>query len=288
MKTLYLLLGAAAMSGVLFSCAGAPAAGGNTNVVEISDTGESTAKVTVTPEVHKYTVLRKPETVVFSYIDGSIDKTVSYEYDDMGRELLSEETDAQGDVLSIHKTFYEQGVISREEDYDARGLIGITVFETDSDGKIIRQVRQNEEGENVSFVSYEYDGDFLKTSTAYDSDEIPSLISVYSYRDGELESIEYRLPDGSEDARLMRTFENGRVTGEKVVLPDGSVETAREFEYTDGVLSGETQFSGTVKIKSVHYEYDENGNIIREVWSDRRGHEYEVIERSWLRFEISE
>ncbi|MCK5736112.1 MAG: hypothetical protein KAH21_06510, partial [Spirochaetaceae bacterium] len=131
-----------------------------------------------------------------------------------------------------------------------------------------------------------YNGDLLISSIAFDENEIPNMNSLYSYQDGELLSIEYQLPDGSEEARLERTIENGLVREERVLLPDGSVETSREFDYSDGRLTSETYYSNNVKIKSVQFEYDDKENISREVWSDRKDREYEVIERSWKQFEM--
>jgi len=283
MKSLFFPAALTALSVVLISCAGGPA--GEVNATRDTAALENTA---VTEETVQVETVWKPETIVYSYIDGTVDKTIRYSYDDAGREILSEDYDGQGELQNSYKSQYADGVLQRKETFDGANMIGITLYEADDDGNLTSILKQDTEGNTLSIVNNTYEGSLLKTSTAFDAEGIPSLKSIYTYQDGELLGVEYQLPDGTLDARMERTFENGLPVKEQLVLPDGSVESARDFAYENGVLSGETQYAGTMKIKTAAYEYDGNGKLIRETWSDRSGKAYEMIEHSWISFEISE
>jgi len=283
MKNLYFLTALTVLFVMLVSCAGGPA--GDVSVVQDTEAVENTAVVEDTVQVE---TIWKPETIIYKYIDGTVDKTISYSYDNEGRELISEEYDGQGELQNSYKSQYADGKLQRREAFDGANLIGVTLYETDENGNITSILKQDTEGDTLSIINNTYEGSLLKTSTAFDAGGIPSLKSIYSYQDGELLGIEYQLPDGTLDAKLERSFENGRPVKEQVVLPGGSVESARDFVYEGGRLSGETQYAGTMKIKTAAYEYDDNGNLIRETWSNRSGKEYEVIEHSWISFEIGE
>lgn len=230
----------------------------------------------------------KLESVVFKYVDGTVDKTVLYTYDDEGRLLKSEESNSRGAILYKRDIRYKLGELFSEEMSDSSGPISLTLYELDDNGNITAQIKQDPRGEVLSIISFSYDNGLLVKTTASDAFGNTIMVSEYGYQDGSVTLVSYKLPDGTEDARFERILDNGRVTMEKTTLADGTVETERSFEYKGDLISGETHYAGTVKIKSVMYKYDENGNIIHEIWSDREGNNYEVIERTWKRFEIVE
>ena len=62
----------------------------------------------------------------------------------------------------------------------------------------------------------------------------------------------------------------------------------KKFEYDGDNVISETYYAESQKSKSVHYEYDSSGNVVRESWRNRLGKEYEVIEKKWILFEIDE
>ncbi len=280
MKTLYAVSAVSLLIITLISCAGGPAD-------SIQREAEPENAVVEEAAVQMLTIWR-PDSVVFKYIDGTIDKTIKYSYDEMGNELLSEEYDGTGELLYSYKSHFNQGVLISKEVYDSSRLTGTSLFEIDGNGNISRIVKQDANGDIQSIVINSYQEDILMSSSTYDSNEVPNLKMIYSYQGDVLAGIEYQLPDGRVDVRLLRIIENGLPVEEKMVLSDKSVESSRSFKYENGVLRAETQYAAMMKIKSVEYDYDNNGNRIRETWSDRSGNEYEVIERNWTSFEISE
>jgi len=283
MKTLNFFLAVFAVLILFMSCAGGPA----DSVLQDEPISESEAVENETDTVKVITIW-KPELIVYKYVDGTIDKTIRFSYDRMGNELQKDEYDGKGELLNTYKIQYDQGNLLNMEVSDAGGIVSKTLFEADNQGNILSEVKQDAKGNILSIIKKIYIGNELVSSTAFDANEIPSLKSVYSYQDNELQSIEYQLPDGSLDARMERSFENGVAVKEQVLLADGTVETARTYSYADNLLVGEVQFAGTIKIKSAAYEYDDNKNMIRETWSDRKGNDFEIIEHSWISFEINE
>ena len=175
-----------------------------------------------------------------------------------------------------------------EELFDRFGPISLTQYELSDNGHVIEQIKQDSRGEVLSIFSLSYNDGLLVKTTARDVFGNTQMVSEYSYEDGLVILVQYILPDGTEDARFERILENGRVSMERTTLPDGTVVIARLFEYMGNLISSETHYAGTDKIKSATFDYDENGNVIREIWSDRAGNDYEVIERTWKRFEIVE
>ncbi len=275
MRNFYFTLGMIMLL-VLASCAGTPA----------EDT--SAPELTVETVSADPVLIWKPDSVVFRYVDGTVDKTVMYTYDDEGRLLKSEDFDSRGTLLFKRQITYKQGDLISEELSDRFGPISLTQYELGDNGHVIEQIKQDSRGEVLSIISLSYNDGLLVKTTARDAFGNTHMVSEYSYQDGLVILVQYILPDGTEDARFERILDNGRVSMERTTLPDGTVEIARLFEYMGNLIYSETHYAGTDKIKSATFNYDENENVIREIWSDRAGNDYEVIERTWKRFEIVE
>jgi len=186
MKTLYFAAGMAVLTVVLFSCAGGPAE----EVSPVPD-AEPVEETAAAEEPVQLETVWKPAAVVSMYIDGTVDKTVNYTYDDEGRELLSEEYDGQGELLHSYKSQYDGDNLQRREAFDGTALISISLYEVDENGNVISIVKQDPEGNTLSIINNTYEDSLLHTSTAMDAAGIPSLKLVYTYQDGELLSIEY-------------------------------------------------------------------------------------------------
>lgn len=262
----------------LISCAGNPVE--DQSAVEIAEIIEAS------PESSEPTVtVWKPLELISSYIDGTVDKTVMYSYSDDGRLLKSIERDGRGNLL-LEKTFeYESGFLVKETSSDLSGPISMTLYNLDKDQLVDEQVKKDPQGTILTVVRFEYDGELVKRATASDGSGIPLLITEYQYQDGQIVSVLYKTASGAEEARFERALENGVIVQEQTVLPDGSIETAREFLYEDGMNIETVHYAGDSMVKTTALAYDDYGNIILEVWSDRNGKEYSVIERSWIQFE---
>ena len=264
----------------MISCAGAPQDGtstmsdGSGAIIE-SEAVQSTSEV-----------IWKPDLEEIKFIDGTIDKLVEYRYDEDGRILEIAEKDSRNEPLNIRTYKYESGVLIEQTMSDQFGPVSITRYENDSVGNPLREVKQDAKGLVLSVVSYTYDDGRVTESIAADGQGTPHLIARYTYDGNFVIQVDYLLPGGKEEARFERTLMGGRPVEEKTILPDGSVETARSFTYQGDLLVEEIHYAGSMKLKSVRYDFDGNGNIIRETWSNKTGREYEIVERRWQRFEL--
>ncbi|MDF1567445.1 MAG: hypothetical protein RQ801_13820 [Spirochaetaceae bacterium] len=231
-------------------------------------------------------ILWKPALEIFSYIDGTVDRRIEYEYDDTGRILKSLESDGRGNIVEIREYDYDGENLIGRRNFDEGGLVSRTEFVLNSQGLAVKEINRDAEEQIRSMISYEYDNGKIVRSVALNASEVPQLQSDYSYEGKMLSSVEYSLPGGNLEARFERTFQNTRVIEEKTYLPDGSVETGKRFEYDGNFLIGEIYFSGNSKSKSVDFQLDDQGNIVRETWRNRNDRIFEVVDRTWLSFEI--
>jgi antitoxin component YwqK of YwqJK toxin-antitoxin module len=281
MRKSFFLIGTIIVFILLASCAGTPA------VVETTGSGSpdsvETTDAVETDSGSQY--VWKPATAIYKYVDGTVDKTIKHSYDDDGNLLKSVDTDSRGRTLYEQIFEYREGYLVTETMSDQFEIVSITSYELDSAGLIEKQIKQDARGKVVSIRSFEYDGETLTSTTAGDGNGTPFLIIEYDYQDGILVFAEYKLPDGTTDGSFERVLEEGLVTREDTMRPDGSVTSSKLFKYDKDRIVEEAQYIGDLKFKSAEFAYDQNGNIINEVWSDQNGENYEIIERSWLQFE---
>lgn len=278
MRKFLLPSGALIVFFALISCAGAPIEDENTALPS-----EATAASVAAEEIS--VPIWKPAELTSSYVDGTVDKTVVYSYGNDGRLLQTIDSDGRGNTLLEQAFEYKNGYLVKETASDSTGPISITLYDLTKDNQVETQIKQDPLGNVLSVVRYEYDGELIKSAVASDGSGVPLLITEYQYLDNEIATVLYKTSSGIEEARFERIMENGMLVREHTVLPDGSVETAREYLYEDGINTEVIFFTGASKSKARALSYDGNGNIIREVWSDRSGREYNVIERSWVQFE---
>ncbi len=279
--SLYILAGMMALA--MVSCAGTPPQAADERASETpGDAGTASAPV------EKNVMIQKVAGETVMSPDGTVDKEVEYSYNESGRLADIVEHDGRGELLSERRFSYSDGALTRKEESDVYGLVSVTLYENNSSSQIVREEKQDAKGTSLSVVTYEYADGRLAKSVASDGEGVPQLSAEYDYQGDVLVTVRYLLPGGKEDARFIRTVENGVLVEEKTILPDGSVESGRRFEYSDGILVSEELFSGTSVTRSVRYDYDADGNIIRETWSNRNGRDFEVVERRWITVEVKE
>ena len=256
---------------VLISCAGAPP------VPEVEES-EPRAAAVETPAEPVWKIAG--ETV--GSPDGIIDKEIGYTYDSNGRLQEISEQDGRGELLYLRRYGYRNGLLTEVSMEDRNGPVGVTVYEHSPEGRVVSETRLNAEGEVLSKVTYAYENGHIARTVAADGSGIPQLTAVYSYEGDLVAGVTYLLPGGSEEARFERVFESGRAVLEQTLGPDGSVENGKRLEYDGDMVAGEEYFTGSSVTKRVRFDYDSNGNIIRETWTNRGGRDYEVVERRWI------
>ena len=279
MKSMILKILAGILIPVLVSCAAAPPA--DEEVVSAPEPQEA-AVIEENGPVWKIA----GETV--GSPDGIVDKQIEYTYSAEGRLAEISEHDGRGELLYLRQFRYEDGILVGMVMSDRFGPVSSTIYENDANGLVVRETKQDANGENLSIVTYSYDNGRVSRTVAADGSGIPQLTAEYTYNGDIVAAVAYLLPGGSEEARFERVLESGRPVLEQTVLPDGFVENGKRLEYDGDMLVEEEHFSGGSVIKRVRFDYDSHGNVTRETWTNRSGRDYEVVERRWIQVEEKE
>jgi antitoxin component YwqK of YwqJK toxin-antitoxin module len=229
--------------------------------------------------------LWKPASEVFTYTDGTIDRKITRVYDAEGNLTAVKETDGKDNLLYFREYSRRDGVLVSLQVSDKAGPVSITLYKSDSAGRIVEEVSQGSNKAVLSRLTHRYVGDYLAETVAQDGGGKINLLLLYEYKDGELDRLEYRTAQGTLEATFRRISEGGKVISEQTIVSDGLVETERSFIYSGDRIAGESHFSMGVPVKSVRFEYDGNGNIVREIWADRAGRDYETVSRDWIGIE---
>lgn len=283
MKAFSLTVFAGILILALVSCAGAPES--DTGTVPETSGESDPVEITEDDSPAEPVSIWKAEWETTMSPDGTVDKNIEYRYDESGNLSRISEHDSRDELLYLRNYNYENGFLVSQEMSDRYGLVSTTLYETDSEGMVTRETKQDPLGTNLSIVDFEYENGLVTRSIASDGEGTPLLSAEYSYIDNMIVLVEYLLPGGKEEARFTRTLDNGRAVEEQTVLPDGTVESGRVFEYEGDVLIREIHSAAGNTTKSVRYDYDGDGNIIRETWTNRNGRDYEILERRWILIE---
>lgn len=263
----------------MFSCA--------TSLEAPIDAADTDTRVKQVPGMEPEPIIVwKPAMEIFSYVDGTVDRKIEYEYDNTGKILRTVENDGRGNIVEIREYEYDGENLIGRRNSDNRGLVSRTEFVLNPQGLAVKEIHRNAEEQILSIVSYEYANGKIVKSVAKNASEVPQLQSDYSYDGKMLSSVDYSLPGGKIEARFERTFQNGHVIEEYTYRPDGTVETGKNFLYEGNNLVGEVYYSGNSKSKTVDFQFDDQGHIVRETWRNRNDRAYEIVDRTWVSFEI--
>lgn len=257
------------MFGCLYFCANAP--------VDIS-VDASTQEKESTEEVAAWKISK--ETVKYS--DGSIDEIIEYEYSESGNLIRVTEKDTLGEILYVRDYEWLENNLQIMQVSVGSKILFLTNYVWDANGNLEQETKQNFEGLVITQVRYEYDGDKLTESQALDGVGELLLLTQYTYDDNGLPiKIEYRDSDGKLEAREERRYENGRIVKEQTILSDGRIETTKYYNYDENKLASIVYFASKDKVRTVRYQYDGNGNKVKETWSNYADRKYEIIETQW-------
>jgi|GEM_PF-970129 len=175
----------------------------------------------------------------------------AYSYDDLGRQQSM--SDADGNL-----TQYQY------EEYT--GYLAATIFPDGTRERYVYNASGQRSGVCDAGVSASVACDASRFSTAYSYDERGQLIGVTN---GEGETVSY-VYDG---------------VGRIISISNGRGISVRSFDYVNGRLTYECDAAANGNCHGgnyeVHYEYDNNGNLINERWTDgtRNYFEYDAMNR---------
>lgn len=196
---------------------------------DVSGSGENT---TVGYEPPKYVCTKQTSA------DGSY---ITYDYDRDGRQTKAANYSAKGNLLSWTEYIYnEDGWKSAETAYDA-------------DGKI------------QTHSEIEYDGGNMTSWTCYDGDDKQQYQETYEYDENGFMVKETHTEDTMSYSFDIEVDENGNET--KRTMTDDSEGSAlvTEMNYNSaGLLIKSTELEGGKAQNWTEYDYDANGNLIRQ------------------------
>ena len=167
--------------------------------------------------------------------------------------------------------------------------------EYDPDGRPIREVRYNREGEFEEMYEYEYDGQGNLTREAYSpvEDEVAEEKTYVRNEAGLVQHALKRYQDGSIDTIAYLYNDSGELVSRTTTTDEGEVEQVETFEWENGTLVNRrvTNENGELIEESGHDEIkpnetritsNEKGQVITEEELDENGEVFMTVNRSYF------
>ena len=167
--------------------------------------------------------------------------------------------------------------------------------EYDPDGRPIREVRYNREGEFEEMYEYEYDGQGNLTREAYSpvEDEVAEEKTYVRNEAGLVQHALKRYQDGSIDTIAYLYNDSGELVSRTTTTDEGEVEQVETFEWENGTLVNRrvTNENGELIEEPGHDEIkpnetritsNEKGQVITEEELDENGEVFMTVNRSYF------
>jgi hypothetical protein len=235
---------------------GGASPGGETGGGAAGPAGENlpAVAVPVKPAETRREAFKTKEQVFFangsagSYTPGALDEYTAYEWDSAFSNLLREtRCSASGAVLE-----------KIEYAYDGKNLKKKTSLVTDVIQDPRNPSRVQEQEQVRTQVEYEYDQGLLRKETMKNKDG--GVISVYEYS------------YDSQGNRTGRVWKNAR----------GLTVAETAYTYSGGkLMSSETKNAGGSRINSAEYQYNAQGNLVKQESRDANGKTTSVLASVW-------
>ena len=283
-----------AFSLAMFGCATAPA------VEEAPDSVAAIPEPEVAPEPSFRTEYLLTRERSFRG-DGRLDSYRELNYEPSGTGLLEElRYTADGRLLQATRYELMDGRPVEERLYNEENqLRAIRKYEYDQQGNLTMEEQLDPAEEFQTRSTYGYDAEGRRTSWQVFTSFAGLMGSTaYIYDKGTLVRIESLSPAGDiEEYFAIEVNNDGRpIRRTQYEARDSRLGYDRdrrlgyvEYEYEGSTLVRETvrRATGAVQ-RSVHYEYDDNGNIIVETHFDASGNPLERLEREFIAREVQE
>lgn len=212
--------------------------------------------------------------------DGSLEDKVENKYDEEGN-LIEYVNTIQGEVADHKSWEYDENKIVREYIHYVDGSKDQVNYNYDSQGRLFSKETFDEDGELEQKVEYEYSGNSVKEITKDAEGEVTEevfsefdgektlLRSEKDYFTGEGFSVKNDYDDKGRITQTIRFDENNNIV-EKV---------EREYDENDRVIK--LKETGQVKNSEIYFNYDNNGNPVRQEEKLEDGTQLSLIEREY-------
>jgi YD repeat-containing protein len=168
--------------------------------------------------------------------------------------------------------------------YGPDGNLGsLRIYTYDSRGNLVREelYNRNEQLQTISEYEYDQEGNRLRWSV---KDGGGSLMAYteYSYENGRTSRIDTFSADGVLRDYFVRSFEGAKLKLEEKFDEKGASTGTVEYNYSAGRLVEIDVYRANGSLeRSVEYEYDDKGSVIRETYRRADDTVEQLIERSF-------
>jgi antitoxin component YwqK of YwqJK toxin-antitoxin module len=166
--------------------------------------------------------------------------------------------------------------------------------EFDPDGRPLKEIRYNRQGEFEEMFEYGYDlqGNLERESYYPVENEVAEEKTFIRNDAGQLLRALKHYQDGSVDTITCEYDGSGQLTRRITTTDEGEVEQVETFDWKDGVLAGHQVFDeqgdlvpepddNAVKPNQTRVTHNEKGQVIKEEELDEEGEVYMTVSRSY-------
>lgn len=203
---------------------------------------------------------------------GSIMHSTEYAYDSMGRKTTV--TVTQGDTTTVTNYKYDENGFLSEEEIKTKGdsFIYHCIYDNDANGNVLKATTLDKQGKLLTETLNIYDNSGKiqevkvdgKTTKVYSYEEDGSYTETYKNRNGynkyDKDGKCIFSKDDSSEANY--SYTNDLLT-EFVMVSNGNIYK-NVYEYTNGLISRQTDYENDQINRIYTYEYDENMRLIQD------------------------
>ena len=227
--------------------------------VDFASIGDESNKSEFAPDSTKATIKRTEEK-----ISGATAGIVIGEYDKQGKIIQSTKyTDETLSVISMRITYdyYSNGLLYKEIVYqNSDDLIGYYTYEYDEKGNLLKKTHYDSDDNPTLTEAFEYDSYGNRISPGYEIDKNGNVIKRPSYDP---------LTESYGDTIMTYTYDEAGnlIRYATISSNDGSSLGYTDYEYdSNGNLIKESRYDADGSLKSTKdYEYDSAGRLIKDI-----------------------
>jgi hypothetical protein len=170
-------------------------------------------------------------------------ESVNYEYEGSNLPTHKSVHGPDGKLRSLRIYEYDsQGNLVLEEVYNSREELQTSSEYLRNEGRLIRWNVNDSSGLLLAYTEYRWDGDRNIRIDTYSSDGV-----LRDY--------------------FIRTFESGNLVSQEKFSENGTSSGKVEYSYQNGLLTEEHHYRANGSLeRTMLYEYDQKGSIVREVY----------------------
>ncbi len=216
--------------------------------------------------------------------EGKIMQEYVFGYDNNGflREELMKEDDG---FVAEHKTYEpdEKGRIAKELRHYMDGSFDTITFQYNDQGLVSKKVTVDPDGDTESIETFEYDNGFLSHYTQHDEegDLLSERKMEYDENGNPVEVYEYDGSEGISNRKEIAYFPSGNRKETLLYNHAGELVEKTMMKENDKGQLIEVEEETRSKKNTIHFSYDDAGNIVLQEEFDRNGDLVSRVKRTY-------